>query len=81
MSFVKVIKNSVDSRDFGYESYGPVIVPLYTMPDSFRGFPAYLTNNFIGNAKTQLTNGLIALGILSEDEVKTALEAKDPRCT
>lgn len=72
-----MIKNSVDSRDFGYESYGSIIVPLYTMSDSFRGLPAFLTNNFIGNAKIQLTEGLKMIGILSEDEVTKALQSKN----
>jgi hypothetical protein len=50
-------------------------VPLYTMEDDYSGFPAFLENNFVGNAREQLLEALIKTDIMTRDEVNVALEA------
>ena len=45
------------------------------MGDSFRGLPAFLTNNFAGNAREEFMYALVKLDILSEDEMKKAFDS------
>lgn len=54
---------------------GWIRVPLYTMEDDYSGFPAFLENNFVGNAREQLLEALIKNEIMTRDEVNVALEA------
>jgi len=63
---------SLTAEDFGIETLGHVRVPLYKMHDGYRGFYAFLQNNFIGNSRSQLFRGLLVNNILSLDEVKEA---------
>lgn len=74
MTFIE--QNSLKAIDFGEEVLGNFRVPLYTMGDSYRGFPAFLKNNFVGNAKGQLLQSLINLDILSSDSISMALQQK-----
>jgi U8 snoRNA-decapping enzyme len=43
------------------------------MRDNHGGLPSFLTNNFIGNAREQLLKGLKHEGLLSTDEIDTAM--------
>jgi hypothetical protein len=45
------------------------------MEDDYSGFPAFLENNFVGNAREQLLEALIKTDIMTRDEVNVALEA------
>lgn len=58
-----------------FQVLGTVRVPLYTMGDGFRGFPTFLTNSFIGNARLQLLYSLKHLNILTDEEIKMAEQA------
>lgn len=60
---------------YRYQVLGWIRVPLYTMADGYNGFPAFLENNFVGNAREQLLEGLIKTGVMTRDEVNVALEA------
>ena len=74
-------KNSLTAHDHGEESLGMVQVPLYTMGDAYRGFPSFLNNNFVGNAKYQLVETLVNLKILTKEYVIQALNAKPKTIT
>lgn len=50
-------------------------MPLFTMSDGVRGFPAFLANKFAGNARSELLLGLLKTNILTRDEVSIALKA------
>ena len=58
-----------------FQTLGIIRPPLYTMGDGFRGLPAFLTNNFAGNAREEFMYVLVKLKILIEDEVKQALDS------
>ena len=45
------------------------------MGDGFRGLPAFLSNNFAGNAREEFMYGLTHLKILAESEVTQAWES------
>ncbi|XP_039283937.1 U8 snoRNA-decapping enzyme-like isoform X1 [Nilaparvata lugens] len=64
------------AKDYGSEVLGLVRVPLYTMRDGFRGFPAFLTHAFIGSAREQLLHTLQHLKIMTPQEISNALSAK-----
>lgn len=51
----------------GFEVLGPVRVPLFVMGDKRSGFPAFLRNNFIGNARQQLIDGIRKKQLLDDD--------------
>lgn len=55
---------------------GTVRVPLYTMGDHYRGFPAFLKHNFIGCSREQLVAALSSLNILTPEEIQLALNAQ-----
>ncbi|XP_014281189.1 U8 snoRNA-decapping enzyme [Halyomorpha halys] len=61
---------------YGEEVMGIVRIPLYTMADGFRGFPAFLSHGFIGNSKEQLLHALVAKELFTSEEIQTALAAK-----
>ncbi|GFS15315.1 U8 snoRNA-decapping enzyme [Elysia marginata] len=54
---------------------GIIRVPLFTMGDGLRGFPAFLTNHFAGNARSELITGLMAAKLLTQDEMDKAVKA------
>ncbi|KAK9499324.1 hypothetical protein O3M35_002377 [Rhynocoris fuscipes] len=64
---------STKALEYGNEVLGVLRVPLYTMGDGYRGFPAFLQNKFIGNAKYQLIESLKLLNIMSVEEIEKAL--------
>lgn len=68
-------KEGVFAKDHGLEVMGLVRVPLYTLRDGFGGLPAFLSNNFIGNSKSQLLYGLRTLRLLREDQIQDAMWA------
>ncbi|XP_024081666.1 uncharacterized protein LOC106661250 [Cimex lectularius] len=68
-------KKTINSLEYGNEVMGIVRVPLYTMSDGFRGFPAFLRSSFIGNSREQLFQGLIKKNIMTAGEIQTAAKA------
>lgn len=61
------------AKDWGEEVLGVVRCPLYTLPNGL-GFPAFLTNNFIGNSRGQLLTTVSRRGLLTAEEVKSAVK-------
>lgn len=53
--------------------FGIVRVPLFTMGDGVRGFPAFLSGHFAGSARQELILGLRHVKLLSEDELNAAI--------
>lgn len=72
----RIEQNSVFAHDYGTEVLGTVRVPLYTMGDGYRGFPNFLNNTFCGNSKQQLLYSLHHLGLMTEEEIQNAVNAK-----
>ena len=58
-----------------FQTLGVLRPPLYTMGDGFRGLPAFLSNNFAGNAREEFMYGLVHLKLLTEKEMKQAFES------
>ena len=50
-------------------------MPLFTMGDGVRGFPAFLCNQFVGNARGQLLIGLQKSKLFSNDEIEKAVNS------
>ena len=73
--FTAIEKKTLDAFDYGRETLGPIQVPLFTMGDGYRGLPIFLANQFAGNARQQLLIGIKTFQLLSDNEIKTALEA------
>ncbi|KAM4662884.1 U8 snoRNA-decapping enzyme-like isoform 1-T1 [Discoglossus pictus] len=63
------------AKDHGLEVMGLVRVPLFTLRDGAGGLPAFLSNNFIGNSKSQLLYALRTLHLLREDQIRDAMWA------
>ncbi|XP_021954735.1 U8 snoRNA-decapping enzyme isoform X2 [Folsomia candida] len=61
--FEDLERAALSAKDFGDEVMGHIRVPLYTMDDGKRGYPEFLKNNFIGQAKAQLIRGLSHINI------------------
>ncbi|KAF7210372.1 U8 snoRNA-decapping enzyme isoform X1 [Nothobranchius furzeri] len=59
--------------DHGLEAMGMVRVPLYTTK-SGGGLPNFLSQSFIGNARTQLVTSLRRLHLVSPGELQRALQ-------
>ncbi|CAG0923659.1 unnamed protein product [Notodromas monacha] len=60
------------------EVCGHVKVPLYTMREDSHdnyGFPLFLKNQFAGQARDQLLEALVKLGVMTQDEVDAAVTA------
>ena len=53
--------------------FGVVRCPLYTLPNGL-GLPGFLNHQFIGNSMQQLIAGLERRGLLSQQEIKSALK-------
>ncbi|XP_035825269.1 U8 snoRNA-decapping enzyme-like [Aplysia californica] len=73
--FVAMEHNIINAPDFGVETLGVLRVPLYTMGDGRRGFPAFLDNQFAGNAKYQLIHGLKTAKLLSDEQISKAVNS------
>jgi len=71
--FAVLERSVIHAVEFGEETLGTIRVPLYTMGDGHRGFPAFLQNKFAGNARHQLLAGLRAAGLMSEGEITQAV--------
>lgn len=54
------------------EVLGLTRVPLYFMHDNIRGLPAFLGNNFVGNALEQLVRTCLIEKFLTEEQVRFA---------
>ncbi|RUS75034.1 hypothetical protein EGW08_017215 [Elysia chlorotica] len=67
--------NTLHAHEYGIETLGIIRVPLFTMGDGLRGFPAFLTNNFAGNARSQLITGLVAAKLFTQEDMTKAIEA------
>ena len=66
-------EGATNSPDWGHEVLGVLRCPLYTLPNGL-GFPAFLNNYFIGNTRSQLLTAVSRCGLLTEQEVKVAIE-------
>ncbi|XP_003382758.1 PREDICTED: U8 snoRNA-decapping enzyme-like [Amphimedon queenslandica] len=71
--FHEIEKKATSSKDWGDEVLGIVRCPLHTLPNGL-GFPAFLRHSFIGNSKVQLLTSIRERGLLTEEEVQTALK-------
>ena len=60
-------------HDWGAEVFGILRCPLYTLPNGL-GFPAFLSNQFIGNSRDQLLTAIRKRGLLTEEEIRLVLE-------
>ncbi|XP_041350464.1 U8 snoRNA-decapping enzyme-like [Gigantopelta aegis] len=69
--------NNLRAPEYGTETYGVVRVPLFTMGDGVRGFPAFLANHFAGNAREELLMALKHCNILTVQEIQTALVSSE----
>ncbi|PVD24211.1 hypothetical protein C0Q70_14681 [Pomacea canaliculata] len=61
------------AEEIGLDVFGIVRVPLFTMGDGVRGFPAFLSGHFAGSARQELILGLRHVKLLSEDELNAAI--------
>lgn len=73
--FKEIEQDGIGAEDYGDEVFGLVRIPLYTMKDGVRGFPMFLRNAFIGNAKVQLLMTLLRHKIFPEEELEAAVKA------
>lgn len=71
--FHDVEKQILYAEEYGDETLGLLRVPLYTYKIN-RGFPSFLQNNFIENAKYQLLYFLGKRQIFSVEELSNALK-------
>ncbi|XP_053552121.1 U8 snoRNA-decapping enzyme [Bombina bombina] len=69
----RIEAEAVHAKDHGTEVMGLVRVPLFTLRDGSGGLPAFLSNNFIGNSKSQLLYALRTLRLLREDQIQDAM--------
>ena len=77
--FIEMEKASLDAIEFGVEMLGNIRVPLYTYTaenGSLKGFPQFLKNNFCGSARVQLLECLKLKNVLTEEEIRCALDAR-----
>ena len=74
--FLEIEKRNGQQDYEGFEVLGTVRVPFYTMipRDDKSGFPAFLRNNFIGNSKQQLIEGIRLKKLLPDDVLKHYIE-------
>ncbi|XP_051789608.1 U8 snoRNA-decapping enzyme-like isoform X2 [Erpetoichthys calabaricus] len=70
----QVEAGAVSAKEHGLESMGLIRVPLFTLRDGVGGLPAFLCNNFIGNARDELVDALRHLRLINEDRLASALE-------
>lgn len=74
---LKVIeKEAIKAHDYGTETLGTFRLPLYTMGDGYRGFPAFLAHSYAGNARDQLLYTLQHLSIMTSEEIAKVVEAR-----
>ncbi|BFZ10463.1 hypothetical protein BsWGS_13502 [Bradybaena similaris] len=73
--FAVLEQKTLSAEEYGIETYGIVRVPLFTMGDGVRGFPAFLANQFAGNARDELIRGLLRSKLFTEQEMSVALKS------
>ncbi|XP_028850236.1 U8 snoRNA-decapping enzyme [Denticeps clupeoides] len=61
------------AKDHGLEVLGMVRVPLYFFKRG-GGLPAFLSNSFIGSARSQLLSALQSFGLVSQQELAKATQ-------
>ncbi|XP_078520717.1 U8 snoRNA-decapping enzyme-like [Lissotriton helveticus] len=71
--------SATHAKEHGLEVMGMVRVPLFTMRDGSGGLPAFLSNRFIGNSRSQLVYGLRVLKLVREDKLWEAARASQVR--
>ncbi|XP_014019797.2 U8 snoRNA-decapping enzyme isoform X1 [Salmo salar] len=62
------------ATDHGHEVMGMVRVPLYTLKGGGGGLPSFLSHSFIGNSRSQLEDALVRFGLVTPEELQTALK-------
>ncbi|KAH9518952.1 U8 snoRNA-decapping enzyme [Bulinus truncatus] len=73
--FVSLELKTLSADEYGIETCGIIRVPLFTMGDGVRGFPAFLANQFAGNARSELIRGLLMSKLFNEVEMERALDS------
>ncbi|XP_059161340.1 U8 snoRNA-decapping enzyme-like [Physella acuta] len=66
---------TLNAKEYGIETYGIIRVPLFTMGDGLRGFPAFLANQFAGHSRCELILGLLTAKLFTENEMAIALSS------
>uniref|UniRef100_A0A4W5LQH6 U8 snoRNA-decapping enzyme n=1 Tax=Hucho hucho TaxID=62062 RepID=A0A4W5LQH6_9TELE len=56
-----------------FQVMGMVRVPLYTLKGGGGGLPSFLSHSFIGNSRSQLEDALVRFGLVTPEELQTAL--------
>lgn len=74
--FVEIERRILDAADYGQETLGFFRVPLFNINTG--GFETVLRQVFIGKAREQLLYGVVRLGIMTVEEVKSL--GKLPDC-
>ncbi|XP_064832192.1 U8 snoRNA-decapping enzyme isoform X2 [Oncorhynchus masou masou] len=67
------------ATDHGHEVMGMVRVPLYTLKGGEGGLPSFLSHSFIGNSRSQLEDALVRFGLVTPEELQTALTRAEQR--
>ncbi|XP_014672300.1 PREDICTED: U8 snoRNA-decapping enzyme-like [Priapulus caudatus] len=71
--FLSIETAAYGAPDYGSEVLGVMRVPLHTLEDGKGGLPAFLQNRFVGAARDQLLFALQTTGIMSGDDITSAL--------
>lgn len=87
--FKDIERRQLDAVEWGKECFGIIRVPLFRLKNNnptfenvypSKGFGWYLSNSFVSIARSQMLESIIKLGIMTEEEVKEALEGgENPR--
>ncbi|XP_054716053.1 U8 snoRNA-decapping enzyme-like [Uloborus diversus] len=72
---LKIEKDILNGSAYGQEILGLFRVPTYTEEDNYKGFPAFLSNNFAANSKLQLLNFLLHAKVLCGEEIDKAISS------
>uniref|UniRef100_A0A8K9XFL7 U8 snoRNA-decapping enzyme n=2 Tax=Oncorhynchus mykiss TaxID=8022 RepID=A0A8K9XFL7_ONCMY len=67
------------ATDHGHEVMGMVRVPIYTLKGGEGGLPSFLSHSFIGNSRSQLEDALVRFGLVTPEELQTALTHAEQR--
>lgn len=62
-----------------FQVMGMVRVPLYTLKGGEGGLPSFLSHSFIGNSRSQLEDALVRFGLVTPEELQTALTHAEQR--
>lgn len=81
--FKDIERRQLDAVEWGKECFGIIRVPLFRLKNHnpifekdypSKGFGWYLSNSFVSIARSQMLESIIKLEIMTEEEVKEALE-------